>query len=75
MFEQKSTPGAFYSLPGNCEVFLLKGFCKGPNKWNSGDTISDESDELPSQAVMAFAWSSNKYAVLFYTDERLCIFY
>ena len=37
--------------------------------------MSDESDELPSQAVMAFAWSSNKYALLCYTDERLYIFY
>ena len=37
--------------------------------------MSEESDELPSQAVMAFAWSSNKYALLCYTDERLYIFY
>ena len=37
--------------------------------------MSDESDELPRQAVMAFAWSSNTYALLCYTDERLYIFY
>lgn len=53
----------------------LMEFCKGQNKWKSGGIMSDESDELPSQAVMAFAWSSNKYALLCYTDERLYIFY
>ena len=35
--------------------------------------IASES-ELPSQAITAFAWSSEKHVVLCYPDGRLCVF-
>ena len=36
--------------------------------------ISVDKSELPTQAVIAFAWSSKKHVVLHCPDRRLCIF-
>ena len=40
LFEQRTVPGAFYSLPG--KVFPLREFCKGRNKWKSEGSLSGE---------------------------------
>ena len=44
LFEQRTFPGAFYSLPGNWTFLLLTEFCKEWNKWISEGAISGEYD-------------------------------
>ena len=77
LFEQRTVPGAFYSLPGNWNCFHEENFVKtkinGNPKVQCLMNTADES-ELPSQAVPVFAWSSKKQAVLLYPDGRLCVF-
>ena len=56
------------------EVFFpLREFYKDWNKWKSEGAVSGEyggGKELPSQAVIVFAWASEKHAVLCYPDGR-----
>ena len=43
-FEQRTFPGAFYSLPGNWTFFPLTEFCKEWNKRTSEGAMSGEYD-------------------------------
>ena len=77
LFEQRTVPGAFCSLPENWNFFHWENFVKieinGNLKVQCLGHMVEES-ELTSQDVMIFVWSSKKQVVLCYPDERLCIF-
>ena len=44
-FEQRTVPGAFCSLPGNCNFFPSGEFCKDRNKWKSKGSVSGENSK------------------------------
>ena len=75
-FEQKNVSDAFYSIPGNWNIFHSGNFIKteinGHLKVQCLVNMADES-ELLSKAVTIFVWSSKKHMVLTYPDGSLCV--
>ena len=65
LFEQRTVPSAFCSLPGNWNFIPFREFFKEQNKWTSEGAMSGEYGRgirTASQAVTVFSCSSKKYS-------------
>ena len=60
LLEQRTIPGAFYSLPGKCKIFPLREFCKDWSKWTSKGTLSGEYNEW----IRTFHPSCNSFCLV-----------
>ena len=78
IFEQRTLPCVFYSIPGKGNFFHEENFVKtkinGYPKVQHLVNMVNES-EVSNHAVTIFAWSSKKHVVLDYPSGILCVFF
>ena len=76
LFEQRTVPGAFYSLLGNWNFFPFWEFFKDVNKWKFEDAVSGEYGGWmrTSQPICNGFCLVIKETWGRYLDGRLCVF-